>query len=103
MGGLYPMRRGRAALAVPTGFPGGAGVLGASRCGEAPVTGPMRRGRLIWACSLEQPGLWPGRRHATESGHVRFGGGPSKKDQVNWYLVGGLPYVTLSSLGAWGV
>src|SRR5262245_25138283 len=26
--------------------------------------------------------------------HNRFGGGPSEKDQVNWHLVGGLPYVT---------
>ena len=31
---------------------------------------------------------------ATESGHDWFGGGPSEKDQVNWHLVGGLPYVT---------
>jgi len=30
---------------------------------------------------------------ATESGHDWFGGGPSEKDQVNWHLVGGLPYV----------
>jgi len=28
-----------------------------------------------------------------ESGHVRFGGGPSEKDQHRWYLAGGLPYV----------
>jgi len=27
-----------------------------------------------------------------ESGHVRFGGGPSEKDQHHWHLVGGLPY-----------
>jgi hypothetical protein len=27
-----------------------------------------------------------------ESGHVRFGGGPSEKDQYYWHLVGGLPY-----------
>ena len=27
-----------------------------------------------------------------ESGHVRFGGGPSEKDQHRWYLAGGLPY-----------
>ena len=25
--------------------------------------------------------------------HARFGGGPSEKDQPNWHLVGGLPYV----------
>jgi hypothetical protein len=31
---------------------------------------------------------------ATESGHGWFGGGPSEKDQVNWHLVGGLPYRT---------
>ena len=30
-----------------------------------------------------------------ESGHVRFGGGPSEKDQHRWYLAGGLPYVVL--------
>jgi hypothetical protein len=29
-----------------------------------------------------------------ESGHVRFGGGPSEKDQHHWYLAGGLPYRT---------
>ena len=39
---------------------------------------------------------------ATESGHDWFGGGPSEKDQVNWHLVGGLPYVTLRSVGARG-
>jgi hypothetical protein len=33
-----------------------------------------------------------------EIGHVRFGGGPSEKDQHNWHLVGGLPY-RLSGLG----
>ena len=27
-----------------------------------------------------------------EIGHVRFGGGPSEKDQHHWHLVGGLPY-----------
>ena len=35
-----------------------------------------------------------GEPDATEIGHVRFGGGPSEKDQFNRYLVGGLPYVT---------
>ncbi len=35
-----------------------------------------------------------GEPDATESGHVRFGGGPSEKGQANWYLVGGLPYRT---------
>jgi hypothetical protein len=40
---------------------------------------------------------------ATESGHGWFGGGPSEKDQVNWDLVGGLPYVTPGSVGARGV
>jgi len=34
---------------------------------------------------------------ATESGHDWFGGGPSEKDQVNWHLVGGLPYRTAGS------
>ena len=34
-----------------------------------------------------------------ESGHVRFGGGPSEKDQHHWYLVGGLPYGTSGSVG----
>jgi hypothetical protein len=29
--------------------------------------------------------------------HVRFGGGPSEKDQLNWHLVGGLPYGTVGS------
>jgi hypothetical protein len=43
-----------------------------------------------------------GEPDATETGHVRFGGGPSEKDQVTWHLVGGLPYVTLRSMGAWG-
>jgi hypothetical protein len=33
-----------------------------------------------------------GEPDATESGHVRFGGGSSEKDQVNWHLVGDLPY-----------
>jgi hypothetical protein len=37
---------------------------------------------------------------ATESGHGWFGGGPSEKDQVNWHLVGGLPYFTYGSVGA---
>jgi hypothetical protein len=35
-----------------------------------------------------------GEPDATEIGHVRFGGGPSEKDQVNWHLVGGLSYRT---------
>jgi len=35
-----------------------------------------------------------GEPDATETGHVRFGGGSSEKDQVNWHLVGGLPYCT---------
>jgi len=35
-----------------------------------------------------------GEPEATESGHVRFGGGASEKDQLNWHLVGGLPYGT---------
>src|SRR5262245_14132885 len=38
-----------------------------------------------------------GEPDATEIGHVRFGGGPSEKDQVNRYLVGGLPYRTAGS------
>jgi hypothetical protein len=33
-----------------------------------------------------------GEPDATESWHVRFGGGPSEKDQVNSHLTGGLPY-----------
>ena len=33
-----------------------------------------------------------GEPDATEIGHVRFGGGSSEKDHVNWHLVGGLPY-----------
>jgi hypothetical protein len=37
---------------------------------------------------------------ATESGHGWFGGGPSEKDQVNWHLVGGLPYVTYGFCGS---
>ena len=41
-----------------------------------------------------------GEPDATESGHVRFGGGPSEKDQVNWHLVGGLPYRLRGSRGA---
>ena len=40
-----------------------------------------------------------GEPDATESGHVRFGGGPSEKDQVTWHLVGGLPYCLLGSEG----
>jgi hypothetical protein len=32
-----------------------------------------------------------------ESGHVRFGGGPSEKDQHHWHLVGGLPYRSAGS------
>jgi hypothetical protein len=36
---------------------------------------------------------------ATESGHGWFGGGPSEKDQLNWHLVGGLPYITSGSAG----
>jgi hypothetical protein len=43
-----------------------------------------------------------GEPDATEIGHVRFGGGSSEKDQVNWHLVGGLPYVTFGSVGARG-
>jgi hypothetical protein len=31
------------------------------------------------------------------TGHVRFGGGPSEKDQHHWHLVGGLPYRTYRS------
>ena len=38
-----------------------------------------------------------GEPDATEIGHVRFGGGPSEKDQVNWHLVGGLSYRTAGS------
>ena len=34
-----------------------------------------------------------------EIGHVRFGGGPSEKDQLSWHLVGGLPYITSGSAG----
>jgi hypothetical protein len=29
--------------------------------------GAERRGRLIWACSHEQPGRWPGRRRVGRS------------------------------------
>ena len=43
-----------------------------------------------------------GEPDATEIGHVRFGGEPPEKDQANWHLVGGLPYVTLRSVGARG-
>jgi hypothetical protein len=43
-----------------------------------------------------------GEPDATEIGHVRFGGGPSEKDQVNWHLVGGLPYRTPGSAGGLG-
>jgi hypothetical protein len=43
-----------------------------------------------------------GEPDATEIGHVRFGGGSSEKDQVNWHLVGDLPYVTPGSVGAGG-
>jgi hypothetical protein len=43
-----------------------------------------------------------GEPDATEIGHVRFGGGSSEKDQVNWHLVGGLPYFTSRSVGAGG-
>lgn len=38
-----------------------------------------------------------GEPDATEIGHVRFGEGPSEKDQVNWHLVGGLLYRTAGS------
>jgi hypothetical protein len=41
-----------------------------------------------------------GEPDATEIGHVRFGGGSSEKDQVNWHLVGDLPYFTYGSVGA---
>jgi hypothetical protein len=37
-----------------------------------------------------------------EIGHVRFGGGPSEKDQHHWHLVGGLPYHTPGSEGGPG-
>src|SRR5712691_10513211 len=40
-----------------------------------------------------------GEPDATEIGHVRFGGGSSEKDQVNWHLAGGLPYGTHGSEG----
>jgi hypothetical protein len=40
-----------------------------------------------------------GEPDATEIGHVRFGEGPSEKDQVNWHLVGGLLYCPLGSEG----
>jgi len=43
-----------------------------------------------------------GEPDATENGHVRFGGGPSEKDQVNWHLVGGLPYRTPGSASGLG-
>ena len=43
-----------------------------------------------------------GEPDATESGHVRFGGGPSEKDQHHWHLVGGLPYGTPGSGGGSG-
>jgi len=43
-----------------------------------------------------------GEPDATESGHVRFGGGPSEKDQLSWHLVGGLPYRTPGSEGGSG-
>jgi hypothetical protein len=43
-----------------------------------------------------------GEPDATEIGHVRFGGGPSKKDQFNRYLVGGLPYGTAGSASGGG-
>ena len=33
---------------------------------------------------------------------TQFGGGPSERDQVNWHLVGGLPYVTFHSVGVRG-
>jgi hypothetical protein len=40
-----------------------------------------------------------GEPDATEIGHVRFGGGSSEKGQVNWHLVGGLPYGQSGSAG----
>jgi hypothetical protein len=43
-----------------------------------------------------------GEPDATETGHVRFGGGPSKKDQITWHLVGGLPYLTHGICGSPG-
>ncbi len=43
-----------------------------------------------------------GEPDATENGHVRFGGGPSEKDQPNWHLVGGLPYRTPGAAGGPG-
>jgi hypothetical protein len=42
------------------------------------------------------------RAGCSEIGHVRFGGGPSEKDQHNWHLVGGLPYHTPGSEGGPG-
>jgi hypothetical protein len=42
-----------------------------------------------------------GKPDATEIGHVRFGGGPSEKDQFR-YLAGGLPYFTPRSVRARG-
>jgi hypothetical protein len=44
-----------------------------------------------------------GEPDATEIGHVRFGEGPSEKDQVNWHLVGGPLYVTYGFCGSPGV
>jgi hypothetical protein len=45
------------------------------------------------------PEPWAPRRRPT-SHQVRFGGGPSEKDQLNWHLAGGLPYCTHGSEGA---
>src|SRR6266852_2249641 len=48
-------------VAAPAGGP-------ARSSGETPVMGAERRGRLIWICSHEQPGLCPGRRRVSRSG-----------------------------------
>jgi hypothetical protein len=41
-----------------------------------------------------------GEPDATESGHVRFGGGTSEKDLINRHLAGVLPNGTYGSEGA---
>src|SRR6185437_16391103 len=61
--GSAPGGRNRKALSTVAASAGGP----ARSSGEALVIGAERRGRLIWACSHEQPGRWPGRRRVGRS------------------------------------
>src|SRR6266540_2709526 len=74
--------------------------------GRTPPQDPCRLPRLPpgrpCRTSHTAPTMSTGEPDATETGHVRFGGGSSEKDQVTWHLVGGLPYVTYGSTRAGG-